>query len=158
MNDRIVINASPLIALGKMGLFEVARKLPLDIITPAEVRQELDVGLLSGHSVGIPDWVEVRKLSSPITRSLFDRLDSGEAAVIQLALELEINTVCLDEIKGRRIAKDCGLSVTGSLGILGKARKLGIINEVAPFVQLAVQDGIYYDDRLIKRFLSEMGE
>jgi len=84
----------------------------------------LDAGVRVGHLVTVPTWVEVRELVSPIDPNLFDRLDSGEAAVIQLALEIDVNTVCLDEIKGRRIAKESGLSVTGSLGILGKAKKL----------------------------------
>ena len=158
MNDRIVINASPLIALGKMGLLELARELPMVFVTPAEVKHELDAGVRSGHLIEFPEWVEVRKLSLPIDRSIFDRLDSGEAAVIQLALEIGVDTVCLDEIKGRRIAKELGLSVTGSLGILGKAKKLGMVNEVKPVILTAIQKGIYYDNQLVERFLREMGE
>ena len=158
MNDRIVINTSPLIALGKMGLLDLVRELPIVLVTPTQVKQELDAGIELGHLIGFPGWVEVRELSLPIDQSFFDRLDSGEAAVIQLALEIEVDTVCLDEIKGRRIAKELGLSVTGSLGILGKAKKLGLVNEIKPVILAAIENGIYYDDRLIERFLRELGE
>ncbi len=158
MSDRIVINASPLIALGKMGLFDMLGQLPFVLVTPAQVKQELDAGIRVGHSIDVPNWVEVRGLSSPLDPNLFDRLDSGEAAVIQLALEIDIHTVCLDETKGRRIAKELGLSVTGSLGILGKTKELGIISEVKSFIVAAIENGIYYDNRLVDRFFRELGE
>lgn len=43
--------------------------------------------------------------------------------MIQLALERQIPTVCIDEVVGRRIARLSGLSVTGSIGILLKAKQ-----------------------------------
>jgi len=52
---------------------------------------------------------------SPLLRN---SLDLGEASVIQYALDHEVPTVCIDEIAGRRIARRCGLKLTGSLGIL----------------------------------------
>jgi predicted nucleic acid-binding protein len=50
-------------------------------------------------------------------------LDCGEAAVIQLALNEGIQTVCIDEVQGRRIARLSNLSLTGSIGILIRAKK-----------------------------------
>ncbi|WP_216594172.1 hypothetical protein [Synechococcus sp. PCC 6312] len=54
---------------------------------------------------------------------LLNSLDSGEAAVIQLALNQNIQTVCIDETSGRRIARLNGLNVTGSIGILLKLKQ-----------------------------------
>lgn len=158
MSNRIVINASPIIALGKMGLLDLVRRLPIELITPTQVRQEVETGIKAGHQIEFPDWIEVRNLRSGLDPILFGRLDSGEAAVIRLALEIECKTVCLDELKGRRIAKEMGLMVTGSLGILGRARALGLVDEVRPLVMAAIDSGIYYDDRLLERFLREIGE
>lgn len=52
-------------------------------------------------------------------------LDPGEASVIQTALDFQIATVCIDESVGRRIARLNALSVTGSLGILLRAKQDG---------------------------------
>jgi predicted nucleic acid-binding protein len=52
-------------------------------------------------------------------------LDLGEASVIQLALNENINTVCIDESAGRRIARLSGLSLTGTISILIKAKRQG---------------------------------
>ena len=55
-------------------------------------------------------------------------LDRGEASVIQTALDLDIALVAIDEVVGRRAARLAGLQITGSIGILLKARKQGLIH------------------------------
>jgi len=54
---------------------------------------------------------------------LRNSLDKGEAAVIQLALNQGIETVCIDEAAGRRVARLNELKLTGSMGILLRAWK-----------------------------------
>ena len=85
-------------------------------------------------------------------------LDVGEAAVIQLALEQNIETVCIDELKGRRAALAVGLKIVGSLGLLGKAKTLGLLTEIKPYIEKAKLGGIFYDDNLIGNFLKSIGE
>jgi predicted nucleic acid-binding protein len=55
-------------------------------------------------------------------------LDIGEREAIQLALDLGINTVLIDEADGRRQAEKLHLEVRGTLGILERGAKLGITN------------------------------
>jgi predicted nucleic acid-binding protein len=52
--------------------------------------------------------------------------DLGEASVIQLAVNENIRTVCIDEAVGRRIARLNGLCLTGSIGVLLQAKRKGI--------------------------------
>lgn len=85
-------------------------------------------------------------------------MDTGEAAVIQLALEQNIPLVCIDELKGRRAALAVGLNIVGSLGLIGKAKNLGLIPAARPFIEKAKTSGIYYDDQLIETFLKSLGE
>ena len=56
---------------------------------------------------------------------LQNALDLGEASVIQTALQQGIPRVCIDETIGRRIARLSNLDVTGSIGILLKAKSMG---------------------------------
>ncbi|MBA4121020.1 MAG: DUF3368 domain-containing protein [Acidobacteria bacterium] len=51
-----------------------------------------------------------------------------------------------------------GLKVVGSLGLLGKAKTLGLIADAKPFIEKAKLAGIYYDENLIKNFLKSLGE
>lgn len=55
-------------------------------------------------------------------------LDAGEREAIQLALELGISTVLIDEADGRREAEKLHLEVRGTLGILERGAHLGKIN------------------------------
>lgn len=74
-----------------------------------------------------PAWIEVRALTSKPQPALMT-LDPGEREAIQLALELGIETVLLDEADGRREAENLHLKVRGTLGILERAAKLGKID------------------------------
>jgi len=158
MSERIAINTGPLIALGKMQAFSVIEQLPFDFCCPPQVELELLKGAALGHPVIRPVWVKVLPLQAPLTPFASIALDDGEAAVIQLALELQLNLVCIDEAKGRRAALGVGLQVVGSLGLLGKAKAEGLINAVRPFITHAQQNGLYYDASLISAFLQALGE
>jgi len=158
MSKRIVINTGPLIALGKMQAFSVIKQLPYEFCCPAQVETELLNGAALGHPVSRPDWVTVLSLQSPLTPFASIALDDGEAAVIQLALEQQLNRVCIDETKGRRAALSVGLQVVGSLGMLGKAKTEGLIAAVRPFIVQGQRSGLYYSANLIATFLQALGE
>jgi predicted nucleic acid-binding protein len=158
MIETIVVNASPIISLGRMMIFNVLAKMPYEFICPAEVNEEISAGKLQGYPVSVPDFMKVGHATLPLSPISIATLDRGEAAVIHLALERGIETVCIDDLKGRRAATAVGLKVVGSLGLLGKAKKLGLIDEIRPFIELAKEAGIFYESRLIEHFLKELGE
>ena len=142
MTEKIVINTSPLLAFSKMQAFEIISQLPFEFICPAEVENEILIGAKQGYDVQIPDWLRLETLKFPLSSLAIASLDAGEAAVIQLALEQKIETVCIDELKGRRAANAVGLNVVGSLGLLSKSKTRGLISEIKPFLQKATSAGI----------------
>lgn len=158
MNKRIVVNTSPLIAWEKMRALEIIEKLPFDFICPAQVQAEILNGAAKGYSVNFPSWIKILTLKTPLSALTLANLDAGEAAVIELALEQNIPQVCLDEIKGRRAAIASGLQVVGSLGILGRAKILGLVSKIRPLIERAQNSGIYYDSKLVEKFLKSFGE
>ena len=158
MIERIVTNTSPLLALAKMQTLDAVGKLPFQFVCPAEVEAEILAGAKQGHQIEIPAWLSVISLANPLSPLAVAALDAGEAAVIQLALEQNIETVCIDELKGRRAALAVGLKVVGSLGLVGKAKTLNLIPQVRPLIEKARNAGIYYDDLLIEKFLQSLGE
>lgn len=72
----------------------------------------------------LPVWLEVRTVASVASPALMN-LDIGEREAIQLALELGISTVLIDEAEGRQVAEALHLEVRGTLGILERGSKLG---------------------------------
>ncbi len=158
MIEKIVVNTSPLLSLTRMQAFDAVGKLPYEFICPAEVKAEIFAGAKQGYETEIPVWLKIVPLKNPLSPLAVASLDAGEAAVIQLALEQNIKQVCIDELKGRRAALAVGLKIVGSLGLVGKAKTLGLISEIRPFIEKAKNAGIYYNDSLIETFLQSFGE
>jgi predicted nucleic acid-binding protein len=157
-NESIVINTGPLILLDKIDALDIAGKLPLRFICPPAVRMEIDAGIGHGNTAITPYWLKVMPLTTPFSSLVAMSLDRGEAEVIQLALDNGIANVCLDDRRGRRIAESLGLTVTGLLGLLGRAKHLGIINYLRPLADKQLVEGGWYSPKLINGFLADFGE
>jgi len=158
MTDQIVINTGPILALSKMDAMDLIQELPFDIITPFEVDQEIKAGRAKGYEIETPSWIKILKLASKVSPLASASLDLGEAAVIQLALEKNIQIVCIDELNGRRAARAVGLRVIGSLGLLGRAKTLGLTTTIRPYIRRAIDADVYYDSKLVDSFLADFGE
>ena len=158
----IVINTSPLIAIvAAMGGFNVLQSLYTNVIVPFEVSQEILIGGTTGLSVTefqADFWLKKQSVPVNISPILLNSLDIGEASVIQLALNKNISTVCIDEAVGRRIARLSGLAVTGSIGILLRAKKEGYPLSVKTAIEKMLNHNIRLSQRVIDFALKEAGE
>ena len=141
IDNRIVVDTGPLILLAKIEALPVMAQRPHQFIAPQNVMDELAAGLALGYQAVDAPWLQVVDLKAPIPAMIRATLDDGEAAVIQLALELDIELVCLDDLRGRRLAKAVGLSVVGVLGLLGKAKALGLIPALRPYADKLLVSG-----------------
>jgi predicted nucleic acid-binding protein len=160
--NQIIINTSPLIALvAAMGDLKILESLYTDVLVPFEVYQEILIGGTTGFAITefqSASWLQ--KQSSPLTISplLFNSLDLGEASVIQLALDKNISTVCIDEAVGRRIARLSGLLVTGSIGILLRAKREGYPLSIKTAIQKMLDRNIRLSQTVIDFAIKEAGE
>jgi predicted nucleic acid-binding protein len=51
-----------------------------------------------------------------------------------------------------------GLEVTGTLGLLGKAKLLQFIPALKPLIDKALEEGIHYHPELVRAVLEAVGE
>lgn len=156
----IVINTSPLLALSAaLGDLSLLQALYKQVFVPFEVCQEIEKGGLSGFSVAEFKAAHfLHKQDKPLTISPFlkNSLDIGEASVIQLALDKGIQTVCIDETVGRRIARLNNLTLTGSIGILIRAHKEGHVFSMREAIKNMQALGIWLSDSVISIALKEV--
>ena len=155
----LVTNTTPLIALtAATGGLEVLRYLYTRVVVPLEVAQEVRVGGPQAFGVDVfnasAQWLEVQTKPVVLQAYLHNTLDKGEAAVIQTALNLRLPLVCIDEAAGRRIARLCDLRLTGSIGILLKARSLGFAVDIPQALDRMRRQGIWLSDRVVQFALS----
>ena len=127
MPDRLVIsNTSPLLYLHQIGCLDLLKALYGAVVAPPAVERELHIGAAKG--INVPDlsalsWVKVRPVKNPKLLPAVVDLGPGEAEVIALGLENPDSLLILDDKLARRIAGLKDLSLTGTLGVLTKARK-----------------------------------
>jgi len=99
--ERIVINTSPLIALvAALGDLTILTSLYTEVLVPFEVCQEILIGGSSNFAIAEftdANWLQKQPNLLNISPLLLNSLDIGEASVIQLALNENIPTVCIDE-------------------------------------------------------------
>lgn len=161
-SEPIVINTSPLLALQVCGQIELLRALHSRVVVPQAVIAELERGQAGVGALALdaerPVWFEVVALPSPPSPLLQAYLDEGEAAVIALALELNITRVVIDERRGRAVARTMGLEVTGSIGVLLRAKQEGLLATVKPSLEAMQGHGIWLSERLRRFALREAGE
>jgi len=151
--EELVINTGPLLALiagiGDLSFLDLLYKR---VLVSFEVCQEIEAGGTSGF--GVSEFRKssfIEKRSNPLTITPFLRnvLDLGEASVIQLALDENIHTVCIDESMGRRIARLNGLKLTGSIGVLIRAKQDGFDFSMCDAINRMQSQGIYLSQKVV---------
>jgi predicted nucleic acid-binding protein len=123
MHRIVIADTSCLILYSKIQLIHILHSLYSDVIITPEVANEF--GELT------PEWINIQS-AKPENIFLFENynLGIGEITSLALAVELTNSTVILDDDKAKKIAKSYNLDVTGSLGIIVKAKEKNIIPSV----------------------------
>ena len=75
-----------------------------------------------------------------------------------LAQEQEADQEILDDNAAKKTAKYLGLNVTGTLGVLVKAKRRGIIEEVRPLLSDMRKNGFYVSSAAERMILDQAGE
>lgn len=151
MHRTIIADTSCFIILTKIEELEILQKVYGEIITTTEIVNEFGEKL--------PSWIKVKEVIDKQKQQLLEfQIDKGESSAIALALETESSTVVLDDIKARKIAKHLGLNYTGTLGILIKAKLLGIIPSISPIIAKIKQTNFRLSPELELQVLKEANE
>jgi uncharacterized protein len=164
MPDRprlVVVNTTPIIALSLIGRLDLLHKLYDHVFLPAAVQDEVFAGgaaSIGSRELREADWLEVVPLQDPGRADLIADLERGEAEVLALAQERNADLVIIDERLARRHANRLGMRLTGTLGMLLKAKQLGMIEAVAPMIDQLRQGGIRLGDDVVTEVLSLAGE
>lgn len=159
----IVINTGPIIALvAATDSLNWLAELYRCVSIPHEVMAEISAGGPANPEAmalqAADDVVRFLEPAASISFALLQELDRGEASVIHTAIEQGIATVVIDEKAGRRIARLHGLKVTGSLGILIRAKREGIIDNLADCIARMRAKGIWISPVLTQQALASVGE
>lgn len=147
----IIPDTSTLILFHKIGEFNLLQKVYGELTTTREVSKEFGEKL--------PDWVKIHVvLDKKYQAFLETQVDCGEASAIALAAEYENVLLLLDDLKARKLATRLKFKITGSLGIIHKAKRMAIIDKVQPLIEKLLSTDFRVSENIIEEILKLNGE
>jgi predicted nucleic acid-binding protein len=121
VKEPVVADSTCLIGLERIGHLDILPALFEPILVPPEVQHEFGTLL---------PWLTVE---TPADQALVTALkmlvDDGEAEAITLAHEQE-RRIILDDRRARSVARGLGVTIIGTVGILVRAKRLGLITSL----------------------------
>ena len=131
----VICNTSPIQYLYQADVLELLPTLAGQVYVPEAVVAELQEG--QRRNVLLPaledlSWLIVRPVRDRTLLPLVTHLGDGEKEVLALGLETQDPLLLLDDRDARRYAQTLGLEISGTLGLLLRAKERGILGAVRP--------------------------
>lgn len=152
MHDSLVIaDTSCLILLSKIDELAILKLNYNRILITPEIANEFDQKL--------PDWIEIIKVKDKGLQLLLqDFLDMGESTALALALETDNATVILDDLKARKLAQKLGLKITGTIGVVVKAKLQGNIPSAKTVLNKILDTDFRINFKTVEEAIKQAGE
>lgn len=158
----VVANAGPLIALAKIGRFDLLEELFGRVTIPQAVYDEVVLrggGQPGARETETAEWISTQPVRDRLAVSfLGEELGPGESEAIVLAQELGASWLLLDDAVARRKAERIGLPVMGTLGVLVIAKHAGVIPAVKPALDELRQTDFRASERVYAEILAKARE
>ena len=159
---KVVVNTTPFIALRHVNRLEILKELYGQVIIPDAVYREISVKSDSVCKKMVDealDWIHIESIQDQLAKAMYKtQLHDGEVEVMILSKELAADVVIIDDANAKKHAKYLGLPVTGTLGVLIKAKQNGFIKELKPILLQLKEKGIYISQNLVELCLKQAGE
>jgi predicted nucleic acid-binding protein len=147
---KAVTNSTCLIGLERIDRLDILPQVFDTVFAPPAVAKEVQTPL---------DWLRVQAVAnSSVVTALRTQMDEGEAEAIALALELEDVLLILDDKKARRVAQQMGMKVIGTVGMLLRAKRQGVIAEVKPLLLKLTEADFRISQGIVQEALRLSGE
>ncbi len=151
MPDYVIADASVFIIFDRLNQLRLLKDIYHKVYTTPEIAQEFNKSL--------PNWVFIESATDTKYKNfLCTRVDLGEASAIALAVERNDSLLILDDLKARKFAKDLNLQMTGTLGVMNKAKGLGLISNLKPLLNQLQSTDFRVSENIIKDLLQRNGE
>jgi predicted nucleic acid-binding protein len=122
--DRVIIaDTTCLIGLTNIGQLDILKKMYGSVMVTPEVAGE--------YGSPLPEWIIIKAVFDFSKTVAFNKfLDLGESSAIALAMETGNALLIVDDKRARQFALDLGLEITGTLGLLIRAYKNDVLQDI----------------------------
>jgi predicted nucleic acid-binding protein len=158
----VVSDTSPLVAFAFLSLQDLLPKLLGEILIPPTVAKEIEqprYGFSGVNAQSLPGVIVRQPADARLVAKLEEQIDAGEAESLALAVEVHADLVIVDDAAARHAAQGLGLTVTGTVGLLLRAKTDRHITAVKPILdRLRTDLRFFLADSLYSRALAAAGE
>ncbi len=162
MPERLVIsNTTPLLYLHRIQRLSLLRQLYQQVQVPPAVVTELQLGRTQGHDVPAlqdHDWLKQPHLPADAPAFNVPDLGPGEAEVLALAVRNPGCLILMDDALGRQIARLNRVTMTGTGGILLRAKRQGLLPSLRETLDQLLAAGFWLDEETQHLLLAQAGE
>lgn len=157
---KVVCDTTPIISLLKISQLDLLHKLYGEIFIPRAVFEEVEAGKEKNYYSDLSklSWIIVVDIADEGAVKFFHDLDAVEAESIVLATEMQADLVLPDEKRGRWHAKHIGLKVSGTIGVLVKAKNEGLIRKIKQMLTELQVRGVWIGESLKNEILKQVEE
>ena len=153
----VIADTSPIISLLKIDRLHLLHDLFETVFIPEAVYNELtqnETYQLEAEKIIHSDFIQSKQISNKQTISILQTvafLDDGESEAIVLFNELGGQLLLIDERRGREIAEQLQIPISGTIGILIKAleKNLLTVNQVIEYLDVFQQENRRFSKKLI---------
>ena len=158
MSEGWVLNASPIIALAKVDRLDLLEGLASEICIPPAVVKEITAGPEDdpGRRALEIGWGQRLPESALRSEVLGWSLGAGETEVLSVALEKSGWTAVIDDATARACARSVGVPVIGTLGVVLRAKRQGLVASAGKIIRDLRQSGLYFDDHFVRTVLKQV--
>ncbi len=160
-NSVAVVNASPLIFLSRGGHFDLLKSTATKVLVPEIVVREISVRGNLDPTVKClrqSTWLTVVEDVSVPPSILSWGLGAGESAVLAYAVSQKCCHALIDDLAGRRCASALSIPVMGTLGIVLRAKRNGLLAAARPILEDLLRGGMYLNRSVLDAALALIGE
>jgi len=150
MSSSVISDSACLIVLDRIDRIPLLYNLYDKIYIPDAVQKEF--------GKGIEGLVVKTVQNTSLVKALRMTLGAGESESIALALELPDSIIVLDDHQARQAALEMGLAITGTIGMLLKAKEAGIVGDVRSVLDELRTANFHMSEALYLRALNLAGE
>jgi predicted nucleic acid-binding protein len=142
----VISDTSTLILFHKIDEFNLLQKVYRELITTPEIAEEFGEDL--------PNWIKIQSVSDKKYQDFLEtQIDYGEASAIALAIEYDDVLLLLDDLKARKLAIRLKFKITGTLGVINRAKQMSIIDRVKPLIDKLLLTDFRVADNIVEEIL-----
>ena len=157
----LIADSGPLLGLALVDCVRHLQQMYAAVLVPQAVVDEIagqGVFRRASDLFVRENWIHVCHVSSSQAELMPVFLGQGEVEVIRLGIEQPGSLLLMDDYRARRTAEALGLKCTGAAGVLVRAKKMGLVEQVRPLLLSMRKNGYYISESVVQAACCHAGE